>query len=90
MEKPAVSTAIVNHFFILVYVHQCSSNNEECWHNDNHYLHFVLFSACRLIFSWAFQELRDDDIKDDVTCAKRIFRQHHKLSGNGFNAWYDS
>lgn len=32
--------------------------------------------------------LRDDDIKDDVICAKRIFRQHKHLHGNGFNAWY--
>jgi hypothetical protein len=48
------------------------------------------FSFCFrvAVSSWPFQELRDDDIKDDVTCAKRIFRQHQKLSGNGFNAWY--
>ena len=33
-------------------------------------------------------ELRDDDIKDDVKCVKRIFRQTQHLSGNGFNAWW--
>ena len=32
-------------------------------------------------------ELEDDDIEDDVGCIKRIFREHQKLSGNGFNAW---
>lgn len=31
--------------------------------------------------------LEDDDISDDWKCAKRIFRQHKVLSGNGFNAW---
>jgi hypothetical protein len=34
--------------------------------------------------------LRNEDIKDDVICAKRIFRQHQHLTGNGFNAWYGS
>jgi len=33
------------------------------------------------------QQLRDDDIKDDVICAKRVYRAHQKLTGNGFNAW---
>jgi hypothetical protein len=31
--------------------------------------------------------LEDDDIKDDVVCAKRIYRQHKRISGNGFTAW---
>lgn len=31
--------------------------------------------------------LRDDDIEDDVVCARRIFRQHQRISGDGFNAW---
>nr|QPB70596.1 lysozyme 2 [Coridius chinensis] len=31
--------------------------------------------------------LEDDDISDDWKCAKRIFRQHKVLSGNGFRAW---
>lgn len=30
---------------------------------------------------------RDDDIKDDVYCVKKIFKEHSRLSGNGFNAW---
>lgn len=29
----------------------------------------------------------DDDIEDDVICARRIFREHKRLSGDGFNAW---
>lgn len=29
----------------------------------------------------------DDDIHDDVSCIKRIFKEHQYLSGNGFNAW---
>nr|CAH0105061.1 unnamed protein product [Daphnia galeata] len=33
------------------------------------------------------ESLRNEDIKDDVICAKRIFRQHQHLTGNGFNAW---
>ncbi|KAJ9585743.1 hypothetical protein L9F63_002438 [Diploptera punctata] len=32
-------------------------------------------------------ELEDDDIEDDVACIKRIFREHQRLSQNGFNAW---
>nr|CAD7431002.1 unnamed protein product [Timema monikensis] len=32
-------------------------------------------------------ELEDDDIEDDVVCARRIFRQHQRMSGNGFTAW---
>ncbi|KAB0792620.1 hypothetical protein PPYR_14579 [Photinus pyralis] len=32
-------------------------------------------------------ELKDDDIEDDVVCARRIFRQHQRLTGDGFNAW---
>ncbi|KAJ8867429.1 hypothetical protein PR048_031230 [Dryococelus australis] len=32
-------------------------------------------------------ELEDDDIADDVACARRIFREHQRLSGNGFSAW---
>ncbi|XP_063236222.1 lysozyme 2-like [Bacillus rossius redtenbacheri] len=32
-------------------------------------------------------ELEDDDIADDVACARRVFREHQRLSGNGFAAW---
>jgi hypothetical protein len=32
-------------------------------------------------------DLEDDDIKDDIVCAKRIYRQHQRLSGDGFTAW---
>ncbi|XP_025836999.1 uncharacterized protein LOC112906652 [Agrilus planipennis] len=39
--------------------------------------------ACGLPCS-AFE---DDDIEDDVICARRAYRQHQRLSGNGFNAW---
>lgn len=31
--------------------------------------------------------LEDDDIEDDVICARRIYRQHQRISGDGFNAW---
>lgn len=31
--------------------------------------------------------LRDDDIKDDSVCARRIFRVTKQSSGNGFSAW---
>ncbi|XP_060520008.1 uncharacterized protein LOC132698126 [Cylas formicarius] len=30
---------------------------------------------------------RDDDIADDVECIRRIFNEHKRLSGDGFNAW---
>ncbi|XP_017781869.1 PREDICTED: lysozyme C-like [Nicrophorus vespilloides] len=33
------------------------------------------------------RDLRDDDIEDDVICARRIHREHKRLSGDGFNAW---
>lgn len=40
-----------------------------------------------LLFYTTISELRDDDIKDDIKCVKRIFRQTQHLTGNGFNAW---
>ncbi|ERL84604.1 hypothetical protein D910_02032 [Dendroctonus ponderosae] len=33
------------------------------------------------------EKFRDDDIGDDLQCARRIFREHKRISGNGFNAW---
>ncbi|XP_021915816.1 lysozyme S-like, partial [Zootermopsis nevadensis] len=32
-------------------------------------------------------DLEDDDIKDDVACARTIYRQHQRLNGDGFTAW---
>lgn len=32
-------------------------------------------------------QLLDDNIGDDMACAKRIHREHQGLTGNGFNAW---
>lgn len=32
-------------------------------------------------------DLKNDDIEDDVVCARRIHRQHQRLSGDGFTAW---
>ena len=32
-------------------------------------------------------KLLDDDITDDIKCVKKVFKEHKKLSGNGFNAW---
>ncbi|KAL3275557.1 hypothetical protein HHI36_020313 [Cryptolaemus montrouzieri] len=29
----------------------------------------------------------DDDITDDVQCIRRIYNEHKRLSGNGYNAW---
>ncbi|XP_071051651.1 uncharacterized protein [Onthophagus taurus] len=29
----------------------------------------------------------DEDIEDDVVCARRIFRAHQRMTGNGFSAW---
>lgn len=30
---------------------------------------------------------RDDNIADDVKCVRRIFKEHKRISGDGFNAW---
>lgn len=30
---------------------------------------------------------RDDNIVDDVKCVRRIFKEHKRISGDGFNAW---
>ncbi|XP_044753475.1 lysozyme C-like [Coccinella septempunctata] len=30
---------------------------------------------------------KNDDIADDLQCIRRIFNEHQRLSGNGFNAW---
>lgn len=32
-------------------------------------------------------KLEDDDITDDVQCMKKIYDEHQRLSGDGFNAW---
>lgn len=32
-------------------------------------------------------QLEDDDITDDVTCIRRIYRAHERQTGNGFSAW---
>ncbi|XP_017771952.1 PREDICTED: lysozyme c-1-like [Nicrophorus vespilloides] len=31
--------------------------------------------------------LRDADITNDIKCAKIIYEEHQRLTGNGFNAW---
>ncbi|KAK9878074.1 hypothetical protein WA026_020705 [Henosepilachna vigintioctopunctata] len=35
----------------------------------------------------ACSSFEDDDIEDDVQCIRRIYNEHKRLSGNGFNAW---
>lgn len=32
-------------------------------------------------------KLLDSDIADDIACAKRIYEEHQRISGNGFRAW---
>ncbi|XP_066254525.1 uncharacterized protein [Euwallacea similis] len=32
-------------------------------------------------------KFRDDDITDDLQCVRRIYNEHKRISGNGFNAW---
>ncbi|XP_054264742.1 lysozyme P-like [Macrosteles quadrilineatus] len=32
-------------------------------------------------------QLEDDDIADDVVCARRIYRAHKRRTGDGFAAW---
>lgn len=32
-------------------------------------------------------QLEDDDITDDVICARRIYRAHKRRTGDGFSAW---
>ncbi|XP_059614468.1 uncharacterized protein LOC132260410 [Phlebotomus argentipes] len=32
-------------------------------------------------------QLEDDDISDDVKCMRKIYAEHQRLSGDGFNAW---
>ncbi len=32
-------------------------------------------------------ELEDSDITDDVECIRKIYEEHQRLSGDGFNAW---
>lgn len=41
------------------------------------------YAACGITCS----ALVDDNIEDDVVCARRIYRQHQRMSGDGFNAW---
>ncbi|XP_012261627.2 lysozyme C-like [Athalia rosae] len=31
--------------------------------------------------------LRDQNISDDLRCAKAVFDEHRRISGDGFNAW---
>ncbi|XP_076264049.1 uncharacterized protein LOC143198604 [Rhynchophorus ferrugineus] len=32
-------------------------------------------------------KFRDDDIADDLQCVRRIYNEHKRISGDGFNAW---
>ncbi|RZC36982.1 Lys domain containing protein [Asbolus verrucosus] len=32
-------------------------------------------------------KFRDNNIRDDVACAKKIYQEHQRISGNGFTAW---
>ncbi|XP_018562961.1 lysozyme c-1-like [Anoplophora glabripennis] len=32
-------------------------------------------------------DFRNDYLGDDIACAKTIYEEHQRLSGNGFNAW---
>ncbi|XP_050302137.1 uncharacterized protein LOC126740241 [Anthonomus grandis grandis] len=32
-------------------------------------------------------KFRDDDISDDLQCIRRIYNEHKRISGDGFNAW---
>lgn len=41
------------------------------------------YKACGL----SCDDLKNEDINDDIICAKRIHREHKRLSGDGFNAW---
>jgi len=34
-----------------------------------------------------FLAFRDDSIKDDVTCVKKIFKETEQLGRSGFSAW---
>lgn len=66
-------------------------------HCDRKLIHFTVYRLVVVlqmnrktvinIFFCSCTELRDDDIKDDVTCVKRIFRSFQRMTGNGFNAW---
>jgi hypothetical protein len=50
---------------------------------DPNYLQGDIGGACGLDCA----SLLDDDITDDYKCAKRIYRAHEGLQGNGFKAW---
>lgn len=32
-------------------------------------------------------QFRDNNIQDDVACIQIIYKEHRRISGNGFNAW---
>ncbi|KAJ8974483.1 hypothetical protein NQ317_015745 [Molorchus minor] len=32
-------------------------------------------------------KFRDEHLDDDIRCIKKIYEEHQRLSGNGFNAW---
>ncbi|XP_065358918.1 uncharacterized protein LOC135953142 [Calliphora vicina] len=32
-------------------------------------------------------KLRDDNLSDDLSCVKRIYDEHHRISGDGYTAW---
>ncbi|XP_058458154.1 uncharacterized protein LOC131434908 [Malaya genurostris] len=33
------------------------------------------------------EDLRNNDISDDIRCLRKIFDEHQRISGNGFTAW---
>ena len=50
--------------------------NEASW---SQFIHHTASSACA-----AFH---DNNIRDDLTCALRVYREHQRMQGNGFKAW---
>ncbi len=40
-------------------------------------------NACDILCA----QLHDDDLTDDFECTRKIFEEHQRLSGDGYNAW---
>ena len=55
---------------------KCEGEETPAWVN--------FFAVSRFLFP---PDFLDDDLDDDLKCVKKIYREHERLSGKGFNAW---
>ncbi|KAF5273519.1 hypothetical protein FQR65_LT17156 [Abscondita terminalis] len=74
----------------LVHVHKISRGDLSTWlcilHHESRF-DTKVHNANSKISGMTCNDLKNDDIRDDVNCARIIFQEHQRISGDGFTAW---